>query len=176
MAEAGGILGAGQVECLAKRINHAQGPAASARLLGDRGGSTYPEIVTIRAIEAGEEILMNCGDQYWTTATRRRLRRASPAAGQAQEIRAGRDQPEADPGAAASPASEDRQMTAATAVTQVTALRRRHRDDGKDTYVDGGAGAGGQRSRGTRRRRRRVRADPGSGGKNGGGSTDGSRR
>ena len=84
---------------------------------------------------------MNYGDQYWTTATRRRLRRAAPAAGQAHEIRAGRDQPEADAGAEASLASEDRQMTAATEATQDTAHRRRHRDDGKDTSTEAQARA-----------------------------------
>lgn len=55
MAETVGILDAGQVDSLSKRINHAEvqmpgdsedGVYANAKLLGDSGGGEYPEITT----------------------------------------------------------------------------------------------------------------------------------
>ena len=62
MAETVGLLDAGQIESLTKRINHAEDPTANAKLLGGRGGDTYPEIETLRDIEPGEELLMNYGN------------------------------------------------------------------------------------------------------------------
>ena len=74
MAETVGILDAGQVDSLTKRINHAEaqmpgdsggGVYANAKLLGDSGGGEYPEITTLRDIYPGEEILMHYGNHFW---------------------------------------------------------------------------------------------------------------